>query len=155
MLVQICRWYVRHLAPWPRRTDRILNHLNRLHNTIQFTMEIEEEGHLPFLDIDIYRKTDGSLGHKVYRKPTHTNLYLHQKSHHHPANKVSQSSLLWYTEPKLSVTKIPSPKKWKFSLLSSRTMDTAINRYNEPWNQQHGPPRPTINLPRLHTDHTP
>jgi len=28
-------------------------------------MEKEEEGHLPFLDIEIYRKTDGSLGHKV------------------------------------------------------------------------------------------
>jgi len=51
---------------------------------------MEKEGdHLPFLDIDIYRKTDGSLGHKVYRKPTHTNLYLHQNSHHHPANKQS------------------------------------------------------------------
>jgi len=43
------------------------------------SISIEDEGHLPFLDIDIYRKTDGSLGHKVYRKPTHTNLYLHQK----------------------------------------------------------------------------
>jgi hypothetical protein len=52
-------------------------------------MEIEKDGHLPFLDIDIYRKTDGSLGHKVYRKPTHTTLYLHQSSHHHPANKQS------------------------------------------------------------------
>jgi len=47
----------------------------------------KEEGLLPFLDIDIYRKTDGSLGHKVYRKPTHTNLHLHQNSHHHTANK--------------------------------------------------------------------
>jgi hypothetical protein len=52
-------------------------------------METEEDGHLPFLDIDIYRKIDGSLGHKVYRKPTHTNLYLQQNSHHHPANKHS------------------------------------------------------------------
>jgi hypothetical protein len=34
------------------------------------------EGHLPFLDIDIYKRPDGSLGHTVYRKPTHTNLYL-------------------------------------------------------------------------------
>jgi hypothetical protein len=50
-------------------------------------METEAEGHIPVLDIDIYRKKEGSLGHKVYRKPTHTNLYLHQKSHHHPANK--------------------------------------------------------------------
>jgi len=57
-------------------------------------MEIEAEGHLPFLDIDIYRKTDGSLGHKVYRKSTHTNLYLHQKSHHYPANKHSVLSSL-------------------------------------------------------------
>jgi len=52
-------------------------------------MEKEEEGHLPFLDTDIYRKTDGSLGHNVYRKPTHTNIYLHHNSHHHPANKQS------------------------------------------------------------------
>ena len=37
---------------------------------------------------------DGSLGHKVYRKPTHTKLYLHQKSHHHPANKNSVFSSL-------------------------------------------------------------
>jgi hypothetical protein len=48
-----------------------------------------EDGHLTFLDIDIYRKTDGSLGHKVYPKPTHTNLYLHQNLHHHPVNKQS------------------------------------------------------------------
>ena len=77
---------------WPHGQEKLtefLNNLNRLHNKIQFTMEKEEDGHLPFLDIDIYRKTDGSLGHKVYRKPTHTNLYLHQNSHHHPANKQS------------------------------------------------------------------
>jgi hypothetical protein len=33
-----------------------LNYLNGLHNKIQSTMEKEEEGHLPFLDIDIYKK---------------------------------------------------------------------------------------------------
>jgi hypothetical protein len=63
------------------------NHLNGLHKKIQFTMETKKDGHLPFLDIDIYRKIDGSLGHKVYRKPTHTNLYLQQNSHHYLANK--------------------------------------------------------------------
>ena len=57
-------------------------------------MEIKENGHLPFLDIDIYKKKVDSLGHKVYRKPTHTNLYLHQLSHHHPANKHSVLSSL-------------------------------------------------------------
>src|SRR5215469_1292483 len=77
---------------WPHGQDQLqefLHHLNGLHKNIQFTMEIEKDGHLPFLDIDVYRKTDGALGHKVYRKPTHTNLYLQQSSHHHPANKHS------------------------------------------------------------------
>jgi hypothetical protein len=77
--------------------DRVLDflhHLNGIHNNIQFTMEIEEEGHLPFLDIDIYKKMDGSIEHKVYWKPTHTNLYLHQRYHHHPANKHSVLSSL-------------------------------------------------------------
>jgi hypothetical protein len=75
---------------WPHSQEKLedfLIHLNGLHNKIQFTMEKEEAGHLPFLDIDIYRKTDGSLEQKVYRKSTHTNLYLHQNSNHHPANK--------------------------------------------------------------------
>jgi hypothetical protein len=77
---------------WPHGHDKLtefLNHLNGLHKKIHFTMETEKDGHLPFLDIDIYRKTDGSLGHNVYRKPTHTNLYLQQNSHHHLANKQS------------------------------------------------------------------
>jgi hypothetical protein len=56
-------------------------------------METENEGHLPFLDLDIYRRPDGCLGHKVYCKPppththTHTNFYLNAKSLHHPFNK--------------------------------------------------------------------
>jgi hypothetical protein len=76
---------------WPHGQENLaefLNHLNGLHNKIQFTME-KEAGHLPILDTGIYRKTDGSLGHKVYPNPTHTNLYLHQNSHHHPTNKQS------------------------------------------------------------------
>jgi hypothetical protein len=46
---------------WPHGQEKLtafLNHLNGPHNKIQFTMEKEEEGHLPFLDIDIYRKME-------------------------------------------------------------------------------------------------
>jgi len=77
---------------WPHSKEKLaefLNHLSGTHNKIQFTMEKEEEDHLPFLDADIYRKMVGSLRHKVYQKPTHTNLYLHQNLHHHPASKQS------------------------------------------------------------------
>jgi len=41
------------------KLTEFLNHRNGLHKKMEFTKEKEEEGHLPFLDIDIYRKTDG------------------------------------------------------------------------------------------------
>jgi len=74
--------------------ERFLNHLNGLHRNIHFTMEKETEGHLPFLGINIYRRWDGSLGHKIYRKPTHTDLYLNPGSHHHPSSIKAVVSML-------------------------------------------------------------
>ncbi|XP_054853995.1 uncharacterized protein LOC129342319, partial [Eublepharis macularius] len=64
-----------------------LNHLNNIHLNIQFTMEKEIEGKLPFLDTWVIRKANFQLGHKVYRKPTHTDRYLHKNSNHHPRQK--------------------------------------------------------------------
>jgi hypothetical protein len=71
-----------------------MNHLNSIHHCIQFTVETKREGNLRFLDIDIYRRPNGSLGHRVYCKPTHTNLYLNARSHHHPSNKQAALSTL-------------------------------------------------------------
>lgn len=42
--------------------------------------EREREGHLPFLHIDTYRRSDGCLGHQVYCKPNHTNPCLNSGS---------------------------------------------------------------------------
>ena len=77
-----------------KKNYQFLGNLSGLHNKIEFTMEKEEEGHIPFLGNAIYRITDGFLGHKVYRKPTHTSLYLHQNFHQLPANKQSVSASL-------------------------------------------------------------
>jgi hypothetical protein len=77
-------------AIWPhgwKKLDDFHRLLNSVHNNIQFTMETETVGHIPFLNIDVCRKRDGSLGHRVYRKPTHINLYLNATSHLHPDNK--------------------------------------------------------------------
>jgi hypothetical protein len=73
---------------WPHGPDKLndfLIHLNSIHQCIQFTMQIERKGHLPFLDTDIYRRHIRRLsGYRVYHKPTHTNLYLNTGSHHLP-----------------------------------------------------------------------
>ena len=50
--------------------------------TIQFTVEVERDSSLPFLDTLLQRKEDGSLGVTVYSKPTHTDRYLDFQSHH-------------------------------------------------------------------------
>jgi hypothetical protein len=74
---------------WPHGPEklRLPHHQNSIHKSIQFNMETESEGQLPFLDSDIYRRPDGSLGYKVYHRPTQTNLCLNAKSHHHLSNK--------------------------------------------------------------------
>jgi hypothetical protein len=49
-------------------------------------MEAEQDRTLPFLDMLVSRRLDGTLGHTVYRK-RHTDLYLHAKSEHRLAQK--------------------------------------------------------------------
>ncbi|KAI5643765.1 hypothetical protein NE865_04161 [Phthorimaea operculella] len=49
---------------------------------------------LAFLDVKVMVRSDGSLAHAVYRKPTHTDRYLHATSHHHPRHLQSVVSTL-------------------------------------------------------------
>lgn len=61
--------------------------LNDMHEYIKFTVEVEQNGQLSFLDILIKRHQDGTLGCTVYKKLTHINFYLNNWSHHYPAQK--------------------------------------------------------------------
>ena len=63
--------------------EKFFNHLNSISFEIKFTMELEENSKIPFLDVLISRKEDGTLGHQVYRKKTHIDSYLHANSYHH------------------------------------------------------------------------
>ena len=47
----------------------------------------KENKTIPFLDVLLVIQEDGSLGHKVHRKSTHTDRYLHYNSFHHPSIK--------------------------------------------------------------------
>ena len=62
--------------------DGFLQHLNSQPPTIRFTMEIEKDNTVPFLDTSVSRDSNGLLTTRVYRKPTHTDQYLAYDSHH-------------------------------------------------------------------------
>ncbi|KFD54747.1 hypothetical protein M513_04447 [Trichuris suis] len=60
----------------------LLEHLNSLFlNCISFTIEKETRCRLPFLDALVIRSKN-RLKTTVYRKPTHSDRYLHFSSHH-------------------------------------------------------------------------
>jgi hypothetical protein len=67
----------------PQRLQDFLSHLNSLSTSIQFTIEIEPESAIAFLDVLVIRE-EMTLATKVYRKPTHTGRYLNLKSNHLP-----------------------------------------------------------------------
>ena len=70
---------------WPRGEDALcdfLLHLNGQHLSIQFTKEEEKGNKLPFLDVMVER-CGRKMRTSVYRKPTHTDRYIHYTSHHH------------------------------------------------------------------------
>ena len=74
--------------------DIFFQHLNNQSDFIKFTMDFEDNGSLPFLDVLISRNGDGSFSHQVFRKKTHTEQYLHASSHHFPSQKLGVLSTL-------------------------------------------------------------
>ena len=61
----------------------LLQHINNQDPHIQFTVEPTIQGSLPFLDTLVTIQPDNTLSTSVYRKPTHTDQYLHWDSNHH------------------------------------------------------------------------
>ncbi len=62
--------------------DEFSAHINSIDPKIQFTIEPELEGKLPFLDLSVHVLDDRGTKITIYRKPTHTDQYLNFKSHH-------------------------------------------------------------------------
>lgn len=49
---------------------------------------------LSFVDIRLIRHADGTVGGSVFLNATHINLYLQNRSFHHPAQKLSALATL-------------------------------------------------------------
>ena len=72
------------------RKEKFLDNINNMDPPIQFSTEdAKSDGSLPFLDTVVLPQPDNSLLTTVYRKPTHTDLYLAWDSHHHLSAKYS------------------------------------------------------------------
>ncbi|CAM9317636.1 unnamed protein product [Heterosigma akashiwo] len=76
--------------------DEFLKKLNDIHPKIKWEAVFEENGQLPFLDVLVVRNEDGSFTTTVYRKPTHSDRYLHWTSNHPVKDKLSGIRTLVY-----------------------------------------------------------
>ena len=65
------------------------SHLNSVNKHIQFTVEEEKDGTLPFLDVLLTRSSDGTIETSVYRKKTHKDRYLDFAAYHPLCRKKS------------------------------------------------------------------
>ena len=106
------RWWFRyvddsHSCLKKTQVNEFHNHLNSINPYLQFTIELEENRRLAFLDT-VTSRSNGKVEVDIYRKPTHKDKYLHYDSHHPMQHKLSVlNNLLDRAE------KIPSSNKGK------------------------------------------
>ncbi|XP_076028476.1 uncharacterized protein LOC143017574 [Oratosquilla oratoria] len=63
------------------------SHIDSIEPAIRFSMELEKDSKLPFLDVCVKRKGD-TLSTSVYKKPTHTDRLLDFDSYHPDCQKM-------------------------------------------------------------------
>ena len=90
---KIWLWYVDDIiyAVWQHGDQHLksfYDHLNNQHPAIQFTVEEEQEGKIPFLDVMVERG-ETKLITSVFCKKTHTDRYMNFNSYHHPRSITS------------------------------------------------------------------
>ncbi|XP_072020645.1 uncharacterized protein [Amphiura filiformis] len=122
-------------------------HINSQNSHIKFTSEPEVDGFLAFLDTKVLRNADGSVSISIYRKPTHTDQYLHFDSHHPIAHKLSVIRTLFHraeiavTDPEERVKEVEHIKSalgrcgyhnWTFGLAKAK--DKSKNTPDPPTN---------------------
>ena len=103
------------------------------------------DGSIPFLDILITSQSDGTFTTKVYRKPTHIDLYLWWNSHHNLASKYSVINTL--THRARTICSTPQLLNSKLQHLEKVLMQCKYPRWTikEVLQQQHHQQKNTAN----------
>ena len=71
-----------------RQLNNLKSYLNSINNNIQFTLEVEENDSINFLDITV-SKNSQKFEFNIYRKPTTTDTVIHADSHHPFSQKMA------------------------------------------------------------------
>jgi len=109
----------------PNSVNSLFSSTIHQHPNIYFTIDIEENGKLSFLDVCVSKKDDGILSHQAYRRPTHTDIYMPNRTI--TQHKNSQKSTN-YIEPSLTKDRIQSPKT---NFTEKRTRQKRHNQNNQ------------------------
>ena len=81
------------IVPKNTNIEHLISELNILHPSIIFKYEIENNNSLPFLDCVVIKDNFNHLPKfKIYRKPTHSNSYIHSFSNHNDNTKLGSMS---------------------------------------------------------------
>ncbi len=79
------------------KMDELFQHITNMDPHIKFTVEAPgPDGGVPFLDTYSTTGENGEIVTRVYRKPTHTDLYLNWHSHHPLSAKLSVIRTLFH-----------------------------------------------------------
>ncbi|KAI4476044.1 hypothetical protein M0804_013913 [Polistes exclamans] len=99
------------------RMDQTLKTFNSVNNRIQFTMEVENNGTLPFLDMNIIRNEDGSIVTNWYVKPTSSGRCINYNSNHPMSQKIGIIKGLLFRALTLSNKKFHIENKKRIELI--------------------------------------
>ena len=124
----------------------LLQHINSQDPHIQFTVEPTQQNSLPFLDTLVTIEPDNTFSTTVYRKPTHTDQYLHWDSNHHITAKQSVFNTLAHRAKTVSSSQDSMDKELehiKSALQHCQFPPLALNQ----WQQR-------FTHPNQHSNHT-
>ena len=125
-----------------KHSQDLLQHINSQDPHIQFTVEPTQQGSLPFLDTLVTIQPDNTFSTTVYRKPTHTDQYLHWDSNHHITAKQSVYNTLAHRAKTVSSTQDNLKKELthiKTALHHCQFPSWALNQWEHKFNQTQPP----------------
>ncbi|KAI4472863.1 hypothetical protein M0804_015578, partial [Polistes exclamans] len=99
------------------RIEVTIKTFNSVNKKIQFTIEVENNKTLPFLDLKIIRKEDGSILTDWYVKPTSSGRCLNFKSNHPISQKIGVVKGLLFRALTLSSKEFHNNNKEKIEII--------------------------------------